>query len=155
MLRRCESITGYLSIINWVDDVNWPPQRVLKWRSKLLTVAGFHYQLSWWNQIVTLVTIDETSRGVAKACLLSVADVGTILQVVVKPRKPRWRSTVFIEITKTKTKTITKTITIVNWNYNNIITNAWIYLNWCERHERNALRTYVDKAIKITTINVN
>ena len=45
--------------------------------------------------------------------------------------------------------------TIVNWNYNNIITNAWIYLNWCERHERNALRAYVDNAIKITTINVN
>ena len=38
---------------------------------------------------VTLATKDETSRGVAKACLLSVADVGTILQVVVKPRKPR------------------------------------------------------------------
>ena len=36
---------------------------------------------------VTLATKDETSRGVAKACLLSVADVGTILQVVVKPRK--------------------------------------------------------------------
>ena len=35
---------------------------------------------------VTLATKDETSRGVAKACLLSVADVGTILQVVVKPR---------------------------------------------------------------------
>ena len=39
--------------------------------------------------IVTLATKDEASRGVAKACLLSVADVGTILQVVVKPRKPR------------------------------------------------------------------
>ena len=38
---------------------------------------------------VTLTTKDETSRGVAKACLLSVADVGTILHVVVKPRKPR------------------------------------------------------------------
>ena len=46
---------------------------------------------------VTLATKDETSRGVAKACLLSVADVGTILQVVVKPRKPRWRLTVFIQ----------------------------------------------------------
>ena len=34
---------------------------------------------------VTLVTKDETSRGVAKAYLLSVADVRTILQVVVKP----------------------------------------------------------------------
>ena len=34
----------------------------------------------------TNATKDETSRGVAKACLLSVADVGTILQVVVKPR---------------------------------------------------------------------
>ena len=32
-----------------------------------------------------LVTKDETLRGVAKACLLSVADVRTILQVVVKP----------------------------------------------------------------------
>ena len=49
---------------------------------------------------VTLATKDETSRGVAKACLLSVADVGTILQVVVKPRKPRWRLTVFIQIDK-------------------------------------------------------
>ena len=38
---------------------------------------------------VTLATKDKTSRGVAKACLLNVADVGTILQVVVKPRKPR------------------------------------------------------------------
>ena len=105
--------------------------------------------------LVTLATKDETSRGVAKACLLSVTDVGSILQVVVSPRKPRWRLTVFIQITKTKTNTITKTITIVNWNYNNIIRNAWIYLNWCVRHERNALRAYVDNAIKITTINVN
>ena len=38
---------------------------------------------------MTLATKDETLRGVAKVCLLSVADVGTILQVVVKPRKPR------------------------------------------------------------------
>ena len=38
---------------------------------------------------VTLATKDETSRGVAKACLLSVADVWTILQVVIKLRKPR------------------------------------------------------------------
>ena len=34
---------------------------------------------------MTLMTKDETSRGVAKACLLSVADVRTILQVIVKP----------------------------------------------------------------------
>ena len=34
---------------------------------------------------MTLVTKDETSRGVAKACLLSVTDVRTILQVIVKP----------------------------------------------------------------------
>ena len=39
--------------------------------------------------IVALATKDETLRGVAKACLLSVAGVGTILQVVAKPRKPR------------------------------------------------------------------
>lgn len=32
-----------------------------------------------------LVTEDETSRGVTTACLLSVVDVRTILQVVVKP----------------------------------------------------------------------
>ena len=39
---------------------------------------------------VTIATKDETSRGVAKACLQSVAGVGTILQVVdAKPRKPR------------------------------------------------------------------
>ena len=38
---------------------------------------------------MTLATKDETSRGVAKARLLSVADVGTILQVVIKLRKPR------------------------------------------------------------------
>ena len=39
---------------------------------------------------VTIATEDETSRGVAKACLQSVAGVGTILQVVdAKPRKPR------------------------------------------------------------------
>lgn len=38
---------------------------------------------------VALATKDETSRGVAKACLLSVAGVETILQVVAKSRKPR------------------------------------------------------------------
>ena len=103
--------------------------------------------------VVVLATKDETSRGVAKACLLSIAVVEQ------NHEKPRWRLTVFIEIAKTETKTITITIaiktTIVNWNYNNIITNAWIYLNWYVRHERKALRAYVDNAIKITTINVN
>ena len=38
---------------------------------------------------MTLVTKDETSRGVAKACLLSVADVRTILQVIVKTMKTK------------------------------------------------------------------
>ena len=38
---------------------------------------------------MTLATKDETSRGVAKACMLSVADVGTILQVVVKTTKTK------------------------------------------------------------------
>ena len=35
-------------------------------------------------------------EGCRYACFLSVADVGTILPVVMKPRKPRWLSTVFI-----------------------------------------------------------
>ena len=44
---------------------------------------------NYYTVTVALATKDETSRGVAKACLLSVA-VGTILQVVEQDHeKPR------------------------------------------------------------------
>ena len=67
-------LTRLFSIIDWVDNLNWPPQRVLKltfqalapfhWSNeeltletsalKLLTVVNLRYQLSLWYLITLL-----------------------------------------------------------------------------------------------------
>ena len=52
-LRRWESITGLLSIINWVDNANWPPLRVSKltFRAFPLVRAKHHHSIPYHHSL--------------------------------------------------------------------------------------------------------
>ena len=52
-LRRWESITGLLSIINWVDNANWPPIRVSKltFRAFPLVRAKHHHSIPYHHSL--------------------------------------------------------------------------------------------------------
>ena len=57
VLRRWETITGKFGFINWVDNVNWPLQRVSK-----LTFRALALRQSEWNSLRSIYVINPVDN---------------------------------------------------------------------------------------------